>query len=101
MEVLDLELVVKVCAGELIAGKTTETVRRVCTDSRQAQPGDLFVALKGDTFDGHEFLNDVAAKGAVAVVIESGRRPVEMPGCAVITVASTRAALGQLGAAYR
>ena len=45
-------------------------VANVCTDSRQAKPGDLFFAIKGERFDGHDFLNEVAAKGVAAVVVE-------------------------------
>jgi len=45
-------------------------VKNVCTDSRQAKPGDLFFAIKGERFDGHDFLTEVAAKGVAAVVVE-------------------------------
>ena len=43
-------------------------VRRVITDSRQAQEGDLFVALAGEHHDAHDFVPDVLAKGARAIV---------------------------------
>ena len=46
------------------------TVLRVTTDSRAIQPGDLFVALRGDRFDGHEFCEAAARQGAVGVVVE-------------------------------
>ena len=45
-------------------------VRRVVTDSRSVVPGDLFVALRGERFDGHVFVADVAHRGAVAAVVE-------------------------------
>jgi UDP-N-acetylmuramoyl-tripeptide--D-alanyl-D-alanine ligase len=77
------------------------TVSRVCTDSRRVQPGDLFIALRGERFDGHDFLIDVARKGAAAVIAEKDRVEGGAPGCAVIAVADTRAALGQLAARYR
>jgi UDP-N-acetylmuramoyl-tripeptide--D-alanyl-D-alanine ligase len=76
-------------------------VTRVCTDSRQAQPGDLFVALAGEKFDGHDFLNDVAREGAIAMVVGKGKVPGPMPGCAVIAVEETRWALGRLATRYR
>ena len=41
-------------------------IRCVCTDTRRMVPGSLFVALKGDNFDAHRFLAQVAAGGAVA-----------------------------------
>src|SRR5207244_1724249 len=102
MDVRPLEYVVTACAGELLSGSPTEPVRRVCTDSRQARAGDLFVALGGQGFDGHEVLPDVARKGAVAAVVARNRaRPADVPGCALIAVSDTRQALGQLAARYR
>jgi len=87
--------------GAIIREPASDQIRRVCTDSRIIQPGDLFVALTGEKFDGHDFLVEVAKSGAVAVVIESGRRSAQLPECGVIEVASTRAALGRLAAAHR
>jgi UDP-N-acetylmuramoyl-tripeptide--D-alanyl-D-alanine ligase len=74
---------------------------RVCTDSRQAQPGDLFFAIKGDQFDGHDFLGEVSKKGVAAVVVERGRKSLVLPDCAVIRVDDTRHALARLAVAYR
>ncbi|TAK97171.1 MAG: UDP-N-acetylmuramoyl-tripeptide--D-alanyl-D-alanine ligase [Verrucomicrobia bacterium] len=101
METSSLAFAIAACGGEIIRAASASEFQRVCTDSRSAQAGDLFVALAGEKFDGHAFLDEVAAKGAVAVVIEQGRRLAALPECGVIQVASTRAALGQLGAAYR
>ena len=71
----------------------------VSTDSRGAQRGNLFVALKGDNFDGHEFLDAVAASGAGAALVEKrGAAPGDLP---LIFVKNTRAALLQLASAYR
>ena len=101
MEERDLAFVAAACGGELVSGSSASWVGRVGTDSRQIQAGDLFFAIKGERFDGHDFLDAVAAKGAVAVVIERGRRPARLPACAVILVDEVRRAYGQLGAAYR
>jgi len=87
--------------GVIVRKPTTESVTRISTDSRTIEPGDLFVALTGEKFDGHNYLAEVAAKGAAAVVIESGRRPAELPASGVIEVSNTRDALGRLAAAYR
>ncbi len=89
------------CAGELKRGSGTLTLQGLCTDSRQARPGDLFFAIKGDRFDGHDFLNEVVAKGVVAVVIEREKVPATLPKCAVLVVDNARAALGRLAAEYR
>ena len=63
---------------------------RVNTDSRQAQAGDLFIALNGERFDGHEFLAEVAQKGAAAVLVEKGRGLSAVPDCVVIEAANPR-----------
>ncbi len=70
----------------------------VSIDSRNITPGQLFVALTGPRFDGHDYLNDVAAKGAAGALVER-----EVAGAALpqLLVADTRLALGQLGALNR
>jgi UDP-N-acetylmuramoyl-tripeptide--D-alanyl-D-alanine ligase len=101
VEKRDLAFVVAACGGELLKGSPRATFTRVNTDSRTAQAGDLFFALPGERFDGHNFIAEVTQKGVTAVVIERARQPVELPDGAVIVVSNTRAALGQLAAAYR
>ncbi|MDR9435723.1 MAG: UDP-N-acetylmuramoyl-tripeptide--D-alanyl-D-alanine ligase [Thiohalophilus sp.] len=68
----------------------------VSTDTRQIAPGQLFVALKGPNFDGHNFVNQAIEKGAVACLLE---QPVE--GVNAILVPDTRLALGELAAQWR
>lgn len=89
------------CAGELVKGLPEATLSRVCTDSRQAQAGDLFIALRGERFDAHQFLAEVAAKGVVAILAERMKLRTPPPECAVIAVDDTRKALNRLAAAYR
>lgn len=69
----------------------------VTTDSRAVKPGDLFVALRGENFDGHDFLEEVAAKGAVAALV-SRTTDSSLPS---LQVADTQRALGKLGAFNR
>ena len=63
-------------------GLARDAVRRVCTDSRQVQPGDLFFALAGERFDGHDFLAEVAGKGGAAAVVAAARTPASLRNCA-------------------
>ena len=70
----------------------------VSTDSRTVAPGALFVALRGETFDAHDFLEQVAARGVAAVVVE--RLPDGFPLPAIV-VPDTLAALGRIGNAWR
>jgi len=81
-------------------------VKRVVTDSRQIQPGDLFVAIRGEHVDGHDFIPQAAAAGAVASlcnrtgvrVLNSSGPTCQMP---CLVVEDTIQALGQLAAHYR
>jgi len=72
--------------------------QRVHTDSRSLQPGDLFVALKGETFDAHSFLSQAAQAGAVAALAEHGLAPAGLPG---VEVPDSTVALGELAALWR
>jgi UDP-N-acetylmuramoyl-tripeptide--D-alanyl-D-alanine ligase len=65
------------------------------------QAGDLFFALPGGRFDGHDFLRQAAEKGAIAVVVQRSRVTKDWSGCAMIAVEDTRKALGQLASTYR
>lgn len=69
----------------------------VSTDSRNVQPGELFVALTGPNFDGHEFVNDAVSKGVAGVLVS---KQVES-GVPQLVVNDTLQALGQLAAAWR
>jgi UDP-N-acetylmuramoyl-tripeptide--D-alanyl-D-alanine ligase len=71
---------------------------RVWTDTRSVGPGDLFVALVGDRFDGHDFVRDAISRGAAGVVIARDMAGLGVP---VFRVADTLAALGTLGAFRR
>jgi UDP-N-acetylmuramoyl-tripeptide--D-alanyl-D-alanine ligase len=100
MEARLLRFVAVACGGDLIGGSGEVSVRRVCTDSRQAQAGDLFIALSGERFDGHDFLPEVYKKGVAGVVINRNRGTVQPAGPAIV-VDDTRKALGRLAAVHR
>jgi len=101
MEPRPLKFITAACAGEQLNGSPDELVQRVCTDSRKIAQGDLFFALPGEKFDGHDFVEQVIRKGAVGVVVQRERAPISANGCSVIAVEDTRTALGQFAARYR
>ena len=68
-----LEVTVPVRAGSRLVGDASVAVERVHSDTRSLQPGDLFVALKGERFDGHALLDRAKAGGAVAALGRSRR----------------------------
>ncbi len=80
-------------------------IRRVTTDSRDVLPGDLFIALRGDRFDGHAFIGDVEAKGAVASLCDrawaESSDGISARSLPCIVVPDTIEALGRLAAHYR
>lgn len=101
METRDIKFAVTATGGTLLQGSPGLEFSRAGTDSRTAEPGDLYFAIKGDKFDGHEFVNEIADKGVAAVVVAKGKIPAPLPPCAVLVVADVRTALGKLAAAYR
>ncbi len=62
----------RACAGELLAGAAQTPVTRVCTDTRASLSECLFVAIRGEHFDGNEFAGEALLKGATGVAAESG-----------------------------
>jgi UDP-N-acetylmuramoyl-tripeptide--D-alanyl-D-alanine ligase len=84
--------------GAALLGDASLRVNRVHSDTRSLQAGDLFVALRGERFDAHDFLPQARASGAVAALAERGLADAGMAG---LQVADSRLALGQLAAAWR
>jgi UDP-N-acetylmuramoyl-tripeptide--D-alanyl-D-alanine ligase len=81
-----------------LVGDGATPLARVHTDTRTLQPGDLFVALRGERFDAHDFLAQARASGAVAALAERGLQAAGLPG---IEVPDSLQALGHLAAAWR
>lgn len=77
--------VVEITGGRLMAGSPATSVRRVWTDSRTTRRGDFFVALTGDRFDGHRFVADALAKGAVGALVRRGFHEDKMGGRATLS----------------
>ncbi len=72
--------------------------RGVTTNSKTVEPGNLFVALRGERFDAHDFLADVVTRGAAAVVVERLPAGLAIP---ALIVPDTRHALGQIAHWWR
>ena len=84
--------------GSTLIGDGAVSIARVHSDTRSLQPGDLFVALRGERFDAHDFLPQAHAAGAVAALAERGLIEAGLPG---LQVADSKQALGTLAAAWR
>ena len=48
------------------------SIQSISSDSRQVSPGTLFIAVRGENYDGHDFINDAVERGAIGVVSRSG-----------------------------
>ena len=62
--------IAKCCCGRMVNGDPAAEVHSVAIDDRKVQPGDLFVPIKGERFDGHEFISRAFGAGAVATLTE-------------------------------
>jgi UDP-N-acetylmuramoyl-tripeptide--D-alanyl-D-alanine ligase len=76
-------------------------VSRVSTDSRTLQPGDLFVPLRGDNFDGHKFVAQAGERGAVGAMVEESWKGAPPESFALIRVPDTLAGYQNLATNYR
>jgi UDP-N-acetylmuramoyl-tripeptide--D-alanyl-D-alanine ligase len=89
-------------ANKFLKISQKQKVRRVSTDSRTIGKGDVFVALRGDKFNGHEFLEEVKLKGAIAAIVDTKwferNTAFQLP-CIVVT--NTLNAYGELARNYR
>jgi UDP-N-acetylmuramoyl-tripeptide--D-alanyl-D-alanine ligase len=95
---MDTATAARVVAGRAVGANVRFT--RVTTDSRKLMPGDLFVALAGERFDGHDFVPAALSQGAAAAMVADSRVDVIDEG-ALIAVPDTLAALGRLAAHWR
>lgn len=94
----DLERVARITAGEFSGKKINCGLSGICTDSRNMTPGALFVPLRGENFDGHDYISLAVKNGAAACLSEEIIEGLSVP---VVRVADTLRALGDLAAAYR
>jgi UDP-N-acetylmuramoyl-tripeptide--D-alanyl-D-alanine ligase len=89
--------------GELLRGSRDRSFLGISTDSRTVGKGQLFWALKGETFDGHDFVKEAIQKGAVAVVVNK-EWVLDLPAntrASIIAVQDTLKALGDLARQWR
>ena len=106
MRPFTVEEIIKAVGGTLVSGEKENIVYRVCTDSRKAEPGDLFFPLKGENNDGHDFLGQVLEAGCRTIVVsDESKIPKQafasQPGDAdIIVVDDTTAALQALASYY-
>jgi UDP-N-acetylmuramoyl-tripeptide--D-alanyl-D-alanine ligase len=103
---LQADEIARATGGAWVAGKAPDglVLRALTTDTRRIAAGDLFVALRGERFDAHDFLDQAASAGAGALVARRDWQPtasVRAAATPVLAVDDTLRALGDIAAAWR
>lgn len=102
MEPTTLYEIAEMAGAALVRGSGDTLVSRVGKDTRSVQAGELYVALRGENFDGNAFAADAAARGAAAVLIDSADAATSLPaGFPALLAEDSLAALTRLAAAWR
>ena len=96
--------ILKATGGTVISGAIDKIFRGVSTDTRQIYRGNLFIPLKGEKFDGHDFIADAVKTGATGFLIQKGSED-KIPPCLedalIISVGDTLKALGDIANFWR
>jgi len=95
----DVAALLLATGGRLLGSGQAATLGSVSTDTRGIRPGDIFLALAGERFDGHDFLDKAVRCGAAALVVSRALKP--LPAVPVVLVEDTLKALGDLAAFHR
>jgi UDP-N-acetylmuramoyl-tripeptide--D-alanyl-D-alanine ligase len=102
--IFSLEDVLKATSGTLISGAPENIFYGISTDSRQVFRGNLFIALKGEKFDGHDFIRKAIEQGAAGILVQDEEKINQAlvdKAIAIIKVADTLLALGDLAHEWR
>ena len=97
---IDINFILESTGGKVLSGNSAATFSGVSTDTRKITQDEIFFALKGDNFDGQNFVEEAFKNGASGAVIE-GSLPQAVDGKVVIQVPSTLRALGDLASSWR
>jgi UDP-N-acetylmuramoyl-L-alanyl-D-glutamate--2,6-diaminopimelate ligase len=98
--VKSLAALLEVLPEACVQGDASRAISGLCYDSRRVEPGFLFAALPGQHTDGHHYVQDAVARGAVAVLVEQGKGDVGAGGATVVSVGHTRPALAALAHSF-
>ncbi|MEW6534284.1 MAG: UDP-N-acetylmuramoyl-tripeptide--D-alanyl-D-alanine ligase [Candidatus Auribacterota bacterium] len=100
MEPLSLKEIIRAVNGEIITSGRQDVCASISTDTRTLKKGDTFVALKGDNFDGNDYIGQAVSAGAEIVIVS--RKDCTIPaGITAVYVDDTLRALGDIASYYR
>jgi UDP-N-acetylmuramoyl-tripeptide--D-alanyl-D-alanine ligase len=96
-----LSSIAEMCGASLLAGDPQNLVKRVCKDTRSIKAGDLYVALRGERFNGNQFIAEAASQGAVAALCDD-EPPTGLPqGFGILSTPDSLTGLALLASAWR
>src|SRR5712691_9711541 len=101
MDPLTLSQIAEYASSDLSLGRGDIVISKISTDSRTLQRGDLFVALRGENFDGHDFVKAAQERGAAGAIVERAWKGKTLETFALLRVADTLVAYQQIAARYR
>src|SRR5438552_1385515 len=101
MDALSLRQIAEFAGAKILCGNAETMIERVSTDSRRIKPGELFVALHGEHFDAHNFLEDVAKAGAAGAIVSQNPPPDLPENLAILRATDSLVAYQNLCASYR
>jgi UDP-N-acetylmuramoyl-tripeptide--D-alanyl-D-alanine ligase len=101
MNKLSIFHIAELAGAKISSGDGSVAVEKVSTDSRTVKPGELFVALRGDNFDGHKFVEDVAKTGAAGAIVDLAWKGKIPDSFAILRADDTLRAYQNLAANYR
>ncbi len=103
-DIWTLDKVLEATGGHLLTKGDEKKITGISTDSRTLRSGDLFIALKGENFDGHQFVDQAVSRGATGVVValqDTEAVHIQRLQVTVISVTDTLRALGDMAAFWR
>src|SRR6266403_1082091 len=101
MNPLSILQISELAGAKLEQGDGKTSIERISTDSRTIKKGELFVALRGENFDGHKFVEDVAKAGAAGAIVDLKWKEKVSSKFAIIRAQDTLVAYQNLAASYR
>lgn len=101
MQTVLVKEIIEFTGGRLTLGKPDAEVKSFSLDSRTLKKGDLFIAIKGNNFDGHKFAEDCIKKGACGIIVEDSFQINNNFSGIAIKVKDTTKALGDIARIYR
>src|SRR5438093_5002817 len=101
MNPLPVSQIVRFSGASLSSGRGSVMIDKLSTDSRTLRPGEMFIALRGENFDGHNFVESAAKAGAAGAIVESSWKGIVPETFALVRTKDTLQAYQQLAANYR